>query len=61
MKGANNMSAAYYHLYERKIKRKNDSEERVTEMIDVAYNAGLLTVGEYNDLVALIAKVYGKN
>lgn len=55
------MSVAYYHLYERKIKRKNDSKERVTEMIDVAYNAGLLTVGEYNDLVALIAEVYGKN
>lgn len=54
------MSVAYYHLYERKIKRKNDTEARVTEMVNSAYNAGLLTTTERDNLLDLITEVYGE-
>ena len=55
------MSLAYYHLYERQIKRKAYTEERITEMVDDAHNKGRLTDGEYNALVDLIAEVYAQS
>lgn len=54
------MSLAYYHLYERQIKKKAYTEERITELVDDAHNKGRLTDGEYNDLVALIGTVYAE-
>lgn len=54
------MSLAYYHLYERQIKRKAYTEERITELVDDAHNKGRLTDGEYNALVDLIAEVYAQ-
>lgn len=54
------MSLAYYHLYERQIKRKTYTEERITEMISDARDKGRLTNGEYNTLIDLIAEVYAQ-
>lgn len=54
------MALAYYKLYERVIKAKTDTEERITEKVDDAHNKGRLTDAEYSDLVNLIGKVYGK-
>ena len=54
------MSLAYYHLYERQIKRKTYTEERITELVDDAHNKGRLTDGEHNDLIELIAEVYAQ-
>ena len=52
------MSLAYYKLYERVIKAKTDSVERITEKVDDAHNKGRLTDAEYSDLVKLIGEVY---
>lgn len=49
---------AFYHLYERQIKRKTYTEARITEMVDDAHNKGRLTDGEYTTLVDLIAQYY---
>ena len=54
------MSLAYYHLYERQIKRKTYTEERITEMIGDTRDKGRLTDSEYNRLVDLIAEVYAQ-
>ena len=54
------MSLAYYHLYERQIKRKTYTEERITEMIGDAHDKGRLTDNEYNTLIDLIAEVYAQ-
>lgn len=55
------MAKAYYNLYKRAITRKDYSEELITEYVDDAHNKGRLTDGEYDELVALIDKVYGKS
>lgn len=52
------MSAIYYRLYERAIKRKDYSEEGITAIIDKAHNDGHLTNAEYDKLVELIGKEY---
>ena len=52
------MSLAYFRLYQRLIKNKTDSEQRITEKLDDAHNKGRLTDGEYDELVELIATVY---
>ena len=52
------MSLAYYHLYERQIKRKTYTEERIIEMIGDAHDKGRLTDNEHNTLIDLVAEVY---
>lgn len=49
---------AFYHLYERQIKRKTYTEARITEMVADSYDKGRLTEVEYNTLVDLIAEYY---
>ena len=52
------MSLAYYHLYERQIKRKTYTEERIIEMIGDAHDKGRLTGNEHNTLIDLVVEVY---
>lgn len=49
---------AFYHLYERQIKRKAYTEELITTMVDDALAKGRLTASEHSDLLALIAEYY---
>lgn len=52
------MALAYFRLYQRLIKAKTDSEERITEKVDDAHNKGRLTDAEYEELVDLIDSTY---
>ena len=53
------MSVAYFHLYQRQIKKHTFTEEILTENVEHAHNIGKLTDKEYQAIVDLIDAEYG--